>query len=336
MTIFLSSQKQNIFLKGVFKMKTTNQTNQTALNPMEEIKTLMEKRNALALALIVSDTVQDDFNIVVADLCDKLAFLSVKKALEFRQSNNQNLPSSALAKIDSLLSTIYFEYSVFKYWKLDETFGDNIPLYDIAYTTAYTFLNKPIQLNFDDIVFTKTLKNGREINRNLYQHIKQQVFDDIHNWSISATENYKTLHYVTGITDEGKQVTTSKRPQDDLTDIDETAKKQFCKKYNLTAREQETILLFIQKKTVQEIAIELNITDVTAYQTLDRAKKKFTTASAYEELCTARASEKAFKSRANKDGATATDILKYERAKDRTATAFEKWKAEFYKNLPQD
>ena len=327
-----------------------NKTNYNPLNiekktvsPLDEIKTLMEKRNAIITALAISDLMLDDFNEINATICDKMSVLAVKKKLEFLQNNNSHLPSSSLEVIDELINTLFFDISTMHHWKLDENFGDNIPLYDIAYVTIYKYLEKRLQFNFNDIVLTYTTSKS-EHNYNIYQSAKKAVEDDIHSWSTTKGYDLKKLGIIIGYDDNDNEIITSdkrkireyrKANPDTLEDIPQSTKTAFFNRYGLTAKQQEIMLLYIKGENTKSIANLLNLSERTVREHLQLATAKFKTASLYEEYLSAKASEEYAKAKAEKHETDKQYQGIYNQAQERTKTAYVKWKKAFREDMPK-
>lgn len=337
-------------------MKTTTTTTTTKREETKNrLNDLVTRRNALVNALEIStDIFKPQFDEIVTELCETVAQIATYKTLLKLSDGAKDITQSGADMCQKMLYSFPVDMHIYRTGDLTAIYSDAMDIYHTAYFEVWQILKNSVPLSLDDTVFTRQLKNGDVKNYTVFQVACKSIREYIHAWS--KGDQYKKLHYVIGFTDKGEQVTTSKRPQDDLTDIDEKTKNRFFNKYGLTAKEQEIIKLKMQNKDAEEIAYLLNIPCVTVWKNIARAKAKFATATAYEELCTARNAEKRAKAEFEKasqeyeegDLPDTEEIEKaeiekleffsnrYKTAQDRTAKALEKWKKEFYKEMKKD
>jgi hypothetical protein len=311
-----------------------DQTTATATATQREETTarlneLMNSRNALIKALSTTNLVKPMFEKIVHELCETIAQISVYKTLlKLSDSPTNQIYVGAQEKCMEMYKSFTFDMITYRHNDTTQTYSDAMDLFNIAYMEVWQYLHTSAPLTLDDTVETKVLKNGTEKNYTIFQTACKSVREYIHGWS--KTDQYKKLHYIVGIADNGEMVTTSKRPADSLTDIDETTKTAFFKKYGLTAQEQEIISLLIRGEDMPTIAKLLNIPTVTAYKQTAKAKAKFATAQAYAEYITAQNAEKLAKAKAEKHPTDSVYQITYTKAQERTATAYKAWKTAFY------
>jgi Fe2+ or Zn2+ uptake regulation protein len=319
----------------------TNQTIATATtNAKEETKNrltaLTKKRNEILHILenfadITKETLTAELTETVQELCETMAQIAVYKTLFKLSDSAKDITTNGAKMCEKMYKDFTRDMATYRTHNTAETYTDAMDLFNIAYMDIWQYLNGSAPLDLDTTVYTKVSKNGTEKNYTLFQYACKSIRESIHSWSKS--DNYKRLHYIIGIADNGQQVTTSKRPQDDLTDIPENTKKAFFDKYGLTAQEQEIISLLIRGEDIPTIAKLLNIPTVTAYKQTARAKAKFATASAYAEYITAKNAEKVARAKAEKhiDDTVYQEV--YTRAKARTAKAYDEWVIAFHKGV---
>lgn len=321
-------------------METTT-TKKTTFNPWTDLVNLMNYRNELvSLVACISrprPRTLAELEEVNATICDRMSLLAVRKTLEFLQDNPVNISSNGLEVIDKMLRTFYLDFATLRTWNLTEIFGDTIPLYDLAYVTINEYLTKLVPLTITDTVYTTTLKNGKEKNYTLYQYAQKIIKEDIRAWNSTNGAELKKIRYLMGYTEDGKQITSTKRPLDELADITSKEKADFLKSYGLTAREQKILYLNkFERVSEEDIAILLNLSKVTVYQTIARAKAKFATANAYAELVTARNAEKRALADKENNAHLPYYAIRYEEAKARTEKALKVWRGEFYNKISKN
>lgn len=314
-----------------------NQT--TTTTKREETKNrlndLVTRRNALVNALEIStDIFKPQFDEIVTELCETVAQIATYKTLLKLSDGAKDITQSGADMCQNMLYSFPLDMHIYRTNDLTAIYSDAMDIYHTAYFEIWQILKNAVPLSLDDTVFSRQLKNGDVKEYNTFQVACKSIREYIHTWSKS--QDFKKLHYVIGFTDNGEQVTTSKRPQDDLQGITEQDRKRFCKKYGLTAFEQETAFLLINGETPQTIAELLGIPDRTARDRVKKVKAKFVTASAYAEYITARNAEKTAKAKAEKYETDKLYQRIYAQAQDRTAKALAEWKKAFYKELKKD
>lgn len=316
------------------KMNANQTTTTTREETTNRLTTLMEERNNLLKALEHTDIVQEHLNSTVHTLCETIAQIAVYKTLLKLSDGSKDITQSGADMCDRLYKSFALDMHIYRTGDTTEIYSDAFDLFIIAYVETWKYLKTSAPLTLNDTVYTRALKNGSEKNYTIFQTACKEIREYIRSWS--KTQDFKKLHYIIGFTDNGEQVTTSAKPQDDLTDIDENTKTAFFNKYGLTAQQQEIISLVIRGEKADTISTLLNIPLRTVQDNIKKAKAKFTTASAYAEYITAKNAEKVARAKAEK---YANDIVYqtiYAKAQERTAKALAEWRTAFYKAIPQE
>lgn len=303
---------------------TTTNTRQTTTDHLNE---LMQHRNELLKALEQTDIVKPMFDSIVHDLCETIAQISVYKTLLKLSDSPKDISKSGSDMCAKLYRQFTFDMITYRHNDTTATYSDAFDLFNIAYMQVWEYLHTSAPLTLADTVETKVLKNGTEKNYTIFQTACKSIREYINGWSKS--DNFKKLHYII-FDDMGNSTTTSKRPQDNLSDIDESTKTAFFNKYGLTAQQQEILSLYIRGEKADTISTLLNIPLRTVQDNLKKAKAKFTTASTYAEYITATNAEKVAKAKAEKNPTDSIYQIVYTKAQERTAKAFKEWKTAFY------
>ena len=313
-------------------MKTTNQTTTTTKEKTtERLNALMEKRNELinVLSLYPSlDEVKTAKAQTVHELCETIGQIATYKTLLKLSDAPKDIGTSGAEMCEKMLYSFPFDMHIYRTGDITAIYSDAMDIYQVAYFEVWKVLDLSVPLTLNDTVYTQALQNGNEKNYTIFQTACKSIRDYIHSWSKS--QDLKKLHYLIGYTESGKQITTSKRPQDDLQDIDEQDRKKTFNKYGLTAQQQEIISLVIRGEKAETIATLLNMPLRTAQDNIKKAKAKFATANTYAEYITAKNAEKIAKAKAEKHENDRLYLDIYEKAKDRTAKAKANWKIAFY------
>ena len=323
-------------------MKTNTNTKQETAN---RLANLMNKRNELITALETFPNLaelSESKNAIVHELCETLAQISVYKTLrhlagsitsfsttEQTESNGyrQTITTSGADYCDRLYNAFANDMHIYRTHDLTAIYSDAMDLFTTAYMTLWQYLRTSAPLNFDDIVLTIPKKNGEEKNYTLFQTACKSIRESIHQWS--KTDNFKKLHYIIGYTDEGEEITSSKRPKDDITDIDKATRTAIFDRYGLTAQQQEVIYLLAKGESTATISVLLNIPLRTVQDNVTKAKAKFTTANAYAEYITAKNAEKIARAKAEKNEGDIVYQGLYLKARIRTSNAHEEWRKAF-------
>ncbi len=223
-----------------------------------------------------------DLHEINTELCDILAKMATFKTLKFLISNNAATDAETTTEqpknnygydmATELLKTLARDISIVDNQKTNETISKAYDLIQTAKIVIWEILSQPIAINFDSIVYTKVLKNGNEKNYTLFsltcKTIRKYIEDQ------KQTKQYKKLHYVIGYTDNGTEITTTKRPKNDITDIEQKTAIEFIKHCNLTATEQYVISMTLQGKTSEDIATAKQVTMRAVQKALKSAKQK--------------------------------------------------------------
>lgn len=313
-------------------MKTNNQTTATTKEKTtERLNALMEKRNELinALSLYPSlDELKTARANTVHELCETIGQIATYKTLLKLSDAPKDISTSGAEMCEKMLYSFPFDMHIYRTGDLTAIYSDAMDIYQVAYFEAWKVLDLSAPLTLNDTVYTQALKNGNEKNYTVFQLACKSIRDYIHSWSKS--QDFKKLHYLIGYTESGKQITTSKRPQNDLQDITEQDRKKTFNKYGLTAQQQEIISLVIRGEKAETIATLLNMPLRTVQDNIKKAKAKFATANAYAEYITAKNAEKIARAKAEKHESDRLYLDLYAKAQDRTAKALQVWKTAFY------
>lgn len=320
-------------------MKANQTTTTATANRREETKNrlndLVSKRNALVNALEISvDIFKPQFNKTVEELCETVAQIATYKTLLKLSDGAKDITQSGADMCTNMLYSFPIDMHIYRTGDLTAIYSDAMDIYHTAYFEIWQVLKNAVPLSLDDTVYTRALKNGDEKNYTVFQLACKSIREYIHTWSKS--QDFKKLHYIIGFTDNGEQVTTSKRPQDDLTDIDDNDRKKLFNKYGLTAQQQDIISLVINGEKADTISTLLNIPLRTVQDNIKKAKAKFVVASAYAEYITAKNAEKTARAKAEKHETDKLYQSIYAKAQERTARALQEWKTAFYKEMKKD
>lgn len=296
----------------------------------ERLNTLCEKRNALLLALEQSQTVAEDFRATAHELAETIAQIATYKTLLKLSDGAKDITTSGAEQCEKMLLAFPHDLRVYHNGDYTAIYSDAMDLFSVAYLELWQYFSALVPLALTDTVYTRVLKNGTEKDYTLFQVACKSIREYIHSWS--GKDDFKRLHYCIGFTDDGKQVTTSTRPQDDLQGITDNDRARLFSKYGLTAQQQDIIALVINGESAESIARLLGIPLRTVQDNIKKAKARFITASAYAELCTARNAEKVAKAKAEKHADNGLYLRIYEKAQERTAQALTAWRSAFHKH----
>jgi len=302
-----------------------------AQDTTDHLTDLCNRRNDLLKVVDIMPTYSADLADTIHELTETVAQIAVYKTLQKLTDSPKDIGTNGVEKCEQMLKAFPHDIRTYKTQDTSTNYSDAFDLFQTAYIAINSLLCSSASLTLADTVFTEVLKNGNEKNYTLFALACKNIREYIHGWS--KTDGYKKLHYIIGIADNGQQVTTSKRPQDDLTDIPENTKKAFFDKYGLTAQQQEIFALAIRGEDTATIADLLNIPLRTVQDNLKKGKAKFATASAYAEYITAKNAEKTARAKAEKHTDDAVYQEVYTRAKARTEKAYSEWVTAFHKGV---
>lgn len=319
---------------------TTSTAQDQKQNTTDHLNELMNHRNNLLTALemvhdiktapytnMAEQMAKEKFETIVHELCETIAQISVYKTLLKLSDSPKDISTSGAETCFKLYRSFSQDMAIYHHKDTTQTYSDAFDLFNIAYMQIWEYLHTTAPLTLDDTVLTVVKKNGDEKNYTIFQTACKSIREYIHSWSKS--DNFKKLHYIVGIADNGEMVTSSKRPQDELTDIDQTTKTAFFEKYGLTAREQEILNLYIKGEKAETIATLLNLNLRMVQRDIKTAKSKFKTANAYAEYITATNAEKLARAKAEKHPNDSIYQTVYTQAQERTAKALQEWKKAF-------
>ena len=265
------------------QMKNTNQTTATQnhlANLMQERNRLIEwhNRNAVILANC------NEFESVNAEIMQTISEIATYKTLKFLMSNNAT-NNTATENTDNgtqntygynmalrLFNSAYNDIKIMHNAEITtDILSDTADLIQESTATLTPYFTAPVVFSLDDIIYTKQLKNG-----NLKEYTAFQLACKTIRAYITAQDKkqYKKLAYVIGITDNGNQVTTTKRPKNDISDTTTEQQTAFIKRYRLTDAEQTAILNHINGKSTTETAEQMGVSKRTIERLLKSAREK--------------------------------------------------------------
>jgi DNA-directed RNA polymerase specialized sigma24 family protein len=169
-----------------------------------------------------------------------------------------------------LLQDLPQDLAILRTKNANTSYQNAIDLYQEVCVSIVPFICSSVELNDNTTVYTKVLKNGNEKDYTLYKLACLSVRRYIEN---QAQRTYKKQGYLIGYTDEGKPIYTTKKPQDDINDIDTASREKFLAYYDLTVKEQDIIKHYINGLSVSEIAEQVNMTFEGTKKALYRAKQ---------------------------------------------------------------
>ena len=308
----------------------TTKAESTKADTTAHLTALMEKRNELVKALEQFPNLNElteSKTAIIDELCETIAQISVYKTLSKLSDSPKDITTSGTEMCEKLYKSFTIDMVIYRTKDTTQNYSDAFDLFNLAYMQVWEYLNTTVPLTLDDTVLTIVNKSGAEKNYTIFQSACKSIREYIHSWSKS--DQYKKLHYIIGIADNGDIMTSSKRPTDKLEDITDEQKTAFFTAHNLTAREQEILQFYIKGEKPETIAELLNLNLRMVQRDIKTAKAKFPTAQAYAELKTAENAEKLAKAKAEKNPTDSIYQRAYAQAQERTATAYENWKKAF-------
>lgn len=322
-------------LVKTFDKPTATATAQTKAESTKEETTarltaLMDKRNELLTALEQFPNLEELTTAraeTINTLCETIAQISVYKTLLKLSDSPKDITTSGAEKCAEMYRQFSIDMAIYRHKDTTQNYSDAFDLFNLAYIQVWEYLHTTAPLTLDDTVLTITNKSGAEKNYTIFQTACKSIREYIHSWS--KTDNFKKLHYIVGIADNGEIVTSSKRPLDKLEDISQSTKAEFFNRYGLTAREQDIMSLYIKGDGAETIATLLNLNLRMVQRDIKTAKAKFKTASAYAEYITAQNAEKLARAKAEKNPTDSLYQRIWKQAENRTAQALQEWKKAF-------
>lgn len=266
----------------------TNNTNTN--NTKATLENLMEKRNTL---------LQNGFDLceleaINTELIQTISQIAAFKTLKFLAYNNATISTETDTEQKTtfgynmsieLLKSLYFdieklinatnENETVQNIFISENLSDAIDLVQVASATIIPFICSNAQFKLTDTVYTKVLKNGNEKNYTVFSLACKSIREYI--TSQQQTRQYKKLSYIIGYTDNGTEVLTTKKPKDDITDIESETRQAMLNKYKLTEQEQNAINYLFDGLTTTETAEQMQISKRTVERALKSAKEKIKT-----------------------------------------------------------
>lgn len=264
-------------------MKTNNHNGNNTQTMLEQ---LQEHRNQQ----IKNGFTACDLEPINAEIVTTLAQIATYKTLKFLMANNATTTTATETTDNGQKNTFGFDMSmkllqtlpkdistiknaiVLRKGKKSETLTDAIDLVQVASETLVPFFCSEIVFDLSDTIHTKTLKNGNVRNYTAFSLACKSIREYITNQQ--QNRQYKKLAYVCGYTDNGTEVLTTKKPKDDITDIDTDTRTAFLNKYHLTATEQTAIAEMLNGNTTTATAEKMQVSKRTVERLIKSAKEK--------------------------------------------------------------
>lgn len=263
-------------------MKTNNQTTTTKGNETRKaLQELMQERNNLIQNGLAQDPALEKIN---AELLQTISEIATRKTLVFLQANNAT-NGTATESTDNgttntrgynmsvqLLNTLYHDIQLLHNPDLSpDTLTDSADLIQESIKALTPFFCSPIAFSLDDTIYTKVLKNGTEKNYTAFQFACKSIREYI---TAQDKRQYKKLSYIVGYTDNGTEILTTKKPKNDITDIDNEKRTAFLNRYRLTDTEQTALANLLNGKSTTETADQLQVSKRTIERALKSAREK--------------------------------------------------------------
>ena len=264
--------------------KTNNQitTNET----QNKLIKMQNHRNRIILNLLKHNDhhTPKDLEQINAEIMQTLSEIACYKTLKFLMSNNAtngtNTETTENGTINtygynmalSLFNNLYNDIKLMHNPEiLTDILTDSADLIQESNKTLVPYFCNLVVFNLDDIIYTKQLKNGNIKEYNAFSLACKSIRTYISN---QDKRQYKKLAYCIGYTDNGTEVITTKKPKNDITDIETESRKAFINKYPLTSAEQTAILHQLNGLTTTEIAEKMQVSKRTIERLLKSAKEK--------------------------------------------------------------
>lgn len=266
-----------IFVADDLKPITTNNTTPTTKDRLNELMT--ERNNKIKKGFNLSD-----LETINTELIQTIAQIATYKTLKFLVSNSATTETTTEQNDNGqkasygfdislkLLQTLYNDICILKSQNVTDTLSDAIDLVQVANETITPYIQSNVIFDLSDIVYTKTLKNGNEKNYTVFslacKSIRKYITDQ------QQTKQYKKQYYCIGFTDNGTEILTTKKPDNDITDITETDRQKMLSRYNLTEQEQTAILCKFDGLSTTETSDKIQVSKRTIERALKSAREK--------------------------------------------------------------
>ena len=254
-------------------------TNKTTTDTRTNLEKLMDERNKLIssrtannrnrLAEINTELVQTISQIAAFKT---LKFLAYRNATQTTEVDTEEKKTFGYDMSVKLLKTLYFDIMHLKNRTEEEVLSDAIDLVQVASLAILPYFQSNVKFSLADTVYIKVLKNGNEKSYTVFSLACKSIREYI--TAQTTTRQFKKLHYVIGYTDNGTEITTTKRPKNDITDTDTEQRKTFISRYKLTEQEQTAILHLFDGLTTTETAEKMQISKRTVERALKSAREK--------------------------------------------------------------
>jgi predicted DNA-binding protein (UPF0251 family) len=281
--------------------KTNNQT--TATVPTNETQTklvsLMCDRNALIVDIINEkkktdkrdfwdikclDSLESLLQVTNAEIMQTLSEIACYKTLKFLMSNNATNGTNTETTENGTINTYGYNMALKLFNNLyndikimhnpdisTDILTDSADLIQESNKALTPYFNNLVVFDLADIIYTRQLKNGNIKEYNAFQLACKSIRSYI---TEQDKKQYKKLGYSLGFTDNGQEVITTKKPKNDISNIEQEQKQSFISKYNLTNIEQLAILEKLNGLNTTETADKMQVSKRTIERALKSAKEK--------------------------------------------------------------
>lgn len=266
------------------KTKTTNQT--TTNETQSKLIEMQTERNEIVNHLLkgLNYYTFEDLQTVNGKIMQTLSEIATYKTLKFLMSNNATngtdteqtdngtINTYGYNMALSLFNNLYNDIKIMHNTDiLTDILTDSADLIQESNKALTPYFKSLVVFDLDDIIYTKALKNGNVKNYTAFQLACKSIRSYITN---QDKKQYKKLAYCIGYTDNGTEVLTTKKPKNNIADIETESRQAFINKYPLTNAEQTAILNQLNGLTTTEIAEQMQVSKRTIERLLKSAKEK--------------------------------------------------------------
>jgi hypothetical protein len=279
--------------------KTNNQTTVSELNTIikkgiqriepetvtqKRLEDLQNQRNKLVPFVNGNQYFSSQFESINTEIITTIAEIACYKTLKLLMSKNATNSTETETTENGQVNTYGYNMSLKLFNNLyndikmlhnpeiiTDIFTDSADLLQVAKLTLIPYFNNIVVFGLDDVLYTHTLKNGNVKNYNAFQLACKSSRAYIQN---QDKKQYKRLAYCIGFTDSGAEVLTTKKPENDITDIETESRKAFVNKYPLTNAEQTAILNHLNGLSTTESAEQMQVSKRTIERALKSAREK--------------------------------------------------------------
>lgn len=257
----------------------------------KRLEDLQNQRNKLIPFINGSKYFSNQFESINLEIISIISEMSCYKTLKLLMSKNATIRKETViteteteetknGKIDvhgfNMALTLYNNlYNDIKIMNNPEIITDIITdsgdLLQVAKLTLLPYFANPVPFKLSDTLYTITLKNGNVKNYNAFDLTCKSIRKYIDN---QDKKQYKKMYYVEGYTESNTEVLTTKKPENDITDIETETKEKFVSRYNLTTIEENIILSVLNNCDYKATMENLHISKDMFYRALKSAKEK--------------------------------------------------------------